>query len=709
MRKSIVSIFLILVTIFSVSFTTFAAPSNSYTHVDTIDESTKLRLSREMYYATQKINSTTLGLSEALSGLTDIYTNSNGVLYILCGEESRVIRVSDDLSNAVEIKVVNDNNEPVSFKGAKGIYFNDNQIFIADTANARILICNEEGLLLKELLLPDSKLISEDFVYQPTSILRDENGYTYILSMGCYYGALLYSPTNEFLGFYGANSVDANALDTLSFLWDKLTSTEKKRAASVKKLPYSFVDFCFDNRGYMITCTGNTSDKDNGKGQLKKISPNGTDILYKRNPKGGSSVSSTINFLEQELVIKEERTGKQLTQNIISVNCSSDNFIFALDKTHGYVYLYDSECNLMSTFGGGFGTGEQLGVFQSPVSMCLKGNSLLVADDSDCSITIFEPTEYGNKFRQAQNLYLKGNYTDAEPIWEEVLKKDASNQLAHRGLAMVYYNNGDYKSAMESAKISFDYTVYDLAYSAVISKWFANNFIWILLLLIIVVFAVVYLIVSIKKGKIKFKLNEKVKIMLESPFHPFRSFEEVKYKKKGSLKLAFLVTVILYIAFSLKETCSGFLYSQNDSSTYNTWFTLIGTSGLLILWSVCNWLISSMFSGKGNFSEVYTASSYVMLPLISYTLLYALLSNVLPLSMLGVASGIGTAITIYTCFLMCIAMITIHELDFFKFLLTVIVTFFFMILVIFVILMCSILIMQFITFFKTIFEEIIFR
>lgn len=709
LSKKIISLLLILILMLSASVCAWAAPADSYTHIDSVDGSAKLRLSREMYVASQRINATSLGLTEPFDGLTDICTDSDGCLYVLCGDESRIYRVSPDYATATEMTVMGSDGEKVDIKGAKGVYCDNGLVYIADTGHARVLICDINGTVKDILLLPDSKLIESDFLYQPTSILRDENGYTYVLSLGCYYGALLYSPTNEFLGFYGSNAVETNALDFFSFLWDKLTSTNKKRSASIKKLPYSFVDFCFDSQGYMITCTGNTSTDNNGTGQIKKISPNGTDILYKRNPKGGSTVSSAVNFLENETVLREKRTGNPRVQNLICVTCTEDNYILGLDKTHGYIYMYDSECNMMSVFGGGYGTGNQLGVFESPVALCLNGNSVLVADSSKYSITVFEPTEYGLLFREAETLYLRGNYTEAAPLWLKVLEKDASNQLAHRGMAMFYYNNGDYKAAMESAKIACDYTVYDLAYSALLAKWFAENYLWVILISVLILATVIVLFVLVKKGKLKIKVNEKIRIMFGVSFHPFKNFEDIKYRKKGSAKLALLITFFLFLSFALKATCSGFLYSQTDMTKYNIWNTLIGTGGLLLLWSICNWLISSMFQGKGTFGEVYIASSYVMVPMIGYTLLYTVLSNFLPLSMFGVVTGIGTAITIFTVFLMTVALMTVHEFDFFKFALSVLVTAFFMILVIFVILMCAILMIQFVTFFKTVYTEVAYR
>ena len=59
--------------------------------------------------------------------------------------------------------------------------------------------------------------------------------------------------------------------------------------------------------------------------------------------------------------------------------------------------------------------------------------------------------------------------------------------------------------------------------------------------------------------------------------------------------------------------------------------------------------------------------------------------------------------------MLCIAMMKVHEYDFFKFLLTTIVVIFFMILVVFIILMGAILVKQLWTFLVSVYEEVIYR
>ncbi len=703
MFKRIIASIILVVLIIGTAFPVSAA-SDSYTRVDVPGDMTELRLSREMYAATESITASSLGIEERLEGITDVYSDKNGNILVLCGEESRVISINSDYTLDKEITVTDSEGNDIDFNGATGIYRDaSGDIYIADTSNARVLVTDSNGVLNKMLETPQSDLIPDDFIYQPISVSKDKQGYTYVLSLGCYYGVLLYSAEDEFLGFYGANTVQSTALDTLSYLWDRLTSNDTKKSNSIKKLPYSFADFSFDSEGYMVTCTGSTSRFDFGTGQIRKISHNGSDILYKRTLTGESVSASSMNFLENESIKYAS------TQDLVSVAVSDDDYIFALDRTHGLIYIFDSECNLMSAFGGGYSEGEQLGIFKTPVSLTLNGNSLLVADQENCSITVFEPTEYGSLLREAQTLYLRGDYDDAKSAWQEVLSLNRNCQLAYRGLAMVYYNEGDYDEALEAARIAVDYSVYDMAWQGIVSNFITENFVWLLICVLLTIAATVFTVVYLKKHNKKLITNAKLKLMLQVPFHPFQCFEDLKYRKLGSLKIAIVITVLFYVSSVLNVTSSGFLYSTTLLRNYNSLFTLASTVGLLLLWSLCNWLVCIMFSGKGSFKEVYVSTAYTLVPWILFSFIKVIISNFLPLSSSGIIGGIETVLLIYTLFLICIAMMKIHEYDFFKFLLTGLVIIFFMLLVVFVIMMCAILLKQAGTFIYSVYEEIAFR
>lgn len=708
--KKIVSMLCIVTLLIAIfGLTCSAAPTDSFTRKNEPGSEVSTVLARESFAVSQTITASTLGLDEALEGLTDAYSGSDGKVYLLCGGDgaSRVIILNNDYSLYKELKLVDADGEEMYFGGAQGIFVDSkNLIYVADTDNARILVTDESGIVKEVWGVPESSYIPDEFTYQPSRIIKDDKGYLYILSLGNYYGALSYSPEGEFLGFYGANSVQATVLDTLAMLWEKLTSNDVKKSQSSKKLPYSFVDLCIDSSGYVITCTGKTENSQNGEGQIRKFSSDGSNILFKRNPDGSATSSSSVNFLEQEVIVAD---GSSRTQNIVAVDTDRLGNIYALDQTYGLVYVYDKECNLLTGFGGGYKTGDQLGTFGKAVSLCMHGDSVLVLDTETYCVTVFEPTDFGKLLFEAQDMYIRGDYDTAKDLWAQVLTLDAGNQMAYKGLAMATYGEGDYETALQYAKDGLDYSIYDLAWQEVLSGFFARNFIWVALLVVVVIGGAIVLMVRVKKRQLVLIHDPKIRTFNSVIFHPFRSFEELKYKKQGSLVIAGILTVLLFVAVVLQSTAGGFLFNTTTAKSYNVLYTLLETVGLLLLWSVSNWLICSLFSGKGTLREVFTASAYACTPLIVMTFLRWLLSLFLPLSAAGFLSGLTTVAWIYTAFLLCIAMITIHEYDFFKFLSTGVGIVFLMVVIVFMLFftmtmlnMCKIFVSEF-------FEELLFR
>ena len=682
-------------------------PTGSFVHEETVSGKVVSVPSREMYSATRVITADSLGLKNAMTGLSDLCCDTEENVYLLSSDRSEVIILNNDYTYKRTFTALTPEGEKLSFEGAQGIYVDsDNKIYICDTSNSRILICDQSGKLLEVMSAPESSLIPEDFYYQPCKIVKNNRGYTYILSLGCYYGALSYSPEGEFLGFYGSNTVKSSALDTITYLWNRLTQTDAKKALTVKKLPYSFVDLCLDSKGYMITCTGSVDDDTNGTGQIRKLSPGGDDILYKTGFDGSSVAASGYNFVEEKIV---KRYGVNKPQNVISVDVDKDGFIYALDSMHNLVYVYDEECNMICGFGGGADYMKRLGVFDNASALKIKGTDVLVIDVDNFALTVFERTDYGALITKAQALYLKGEYDSAKPIWEKVLAYNSSSQLAYRGLAMASVNQKDYDNALYYAKAGLDYSVYDTAWKVVRDKYIANNFLWIFGLFVLGVGGIIaFFVVAKKKGIVLIK-NEKVKLALTAPIHPFGVFDEVKYKSKGSVKIALIIVLIYYFAKVLEATASGFLFTRSDSTTYNTIYTFLSTVGLVMLWSFCNWLVASLFSGNGRLKEVLIATSYSLIPVTVYTFIRVILSHVLSLSGLSIMDGLYTVILIFTFFILSIGIMTAHEYDFFKFLSTSIVTVFLMILVVFVIFLVGVLLGQVGDFIISLLQEIFYR
>ena len=705
--KRLISIILVIIMLGSLGLTVAAAPTDSFVHNDTASGAVDAAVTQEMYNASKIITAASLGLEKSLSGIKDFCSDKDEKLYILVSDWSQVVVLNRDYTLNKVLKFKDAEGNELSFSGASGIFVdNDYKIYICDTNNAQILIADNDGNIVEIWGQPDAALIPDDFYYQPCRITRTEKGYTYILSLGCYYGALLYSPENEFLGFYGANTVKASALDTLGYLWDRLTQTDAKKALSAKKLPYSFVDLCLDADDYVVTCTGATETGENGTGQIRKLSPGGENIMNKRKTDGTSMSANDVNFVEEKVTMS---FGVKRPQNIVSIDVDENNFIYAVDRQKGLIYVYDEECNLLAGFGGGGDRSTLKGIFDSPTAIGVNQSNVLVADGDTNAITVFELTDYGKLLMDAQLTYINGEYAEGKVLWEQVRDRNQNCQLAYRGLAIAYLSEGDYENALECAEKGLDYTVYDLAYKVIRNEYILNNFGWMAVIAVVLIGGLIAFIVVVKRKNIVLIKNIKVKTALAAPIHPFGAFDDIKYKGRGSVIIALVILVLYYFVNVLKETASGFIATQIDIHTYNTLFTLAETVGLLLLWSVANWLICSSFAGKGNFKEVLIATCYSMIPLMLFTAVRVVLSHFISLTGLAVVDAIGTVVLIYTFFLLSVAIMTVQEYDFFKFLATGIVTVLFMVLIVFVIFLVGVLLQQVGEFIVSIFKEIFYR
>ena len=449
--KKIIAFLMIIFFIYSAAFCVSAAdtaPTDSFMHWTMSDGSIRTVATRPLYEAVKKLDARSLGLDEEFGVIVQVKCDEKGNTYILT-ENSEIIVLDRNYKFLRKCVIVDKDNTSVEFDGAAGFYVAaENEIYIADTTNSRVLHCVND-IVVNEILIPESALIPSDFVFQPTKIAKDSKGYTYVLSEGSYYGIVLYDTNGEFNGFYGANTVKGTILTTLEHIWDTLTQNDIKRAKKIKKLPYQIIDICIDNKDFVYTCTGKNAG--GAIGQIRMLSPGGTNILTGAEDK---------NFGE---IDKVKRRKQIISQNFTSIATDSKGFIYSLDSAYGFIYVYDTKSNLLGAFAGGIGNGNQLGVFSGANSLTLNGASILVSDSIENSITVFERTEYGNKVFKAQEITLNSDYVGAKTLWEEVYSEDSFNRLAILGLGKAAYDEGEYSLAMKYAKLANDKETYSLA------------------------------------------------------------------------------------------------------------------------------------------------------------------------------------------------------------------------------------------------------
>ncbi len=671
---------------------------------------------RPVYEYMTTVNGHSLNI-ESLKEPGDICTDTEGNVYVIDTKNSRVVVLNPDFTLKMEIKDLTFEGQPLDFTGANGIYAHtDGNIYIADTEpddgaqHGCVIVCNKKGEVIDLLELPDADVIPSNFQFRPKRLAIDSKGYKYIVSDGSYYGAILFGPDNEFVSFYGANTVTVSLSDAIGKLFDMLFSSDIKQENDLKSLPFQFTDIAVDDNDFIYTATGATSVYKTDAGQLKKLSPGGVNVLK---VKTGKSVYSS-NSLQFSDAFRSVKTGNEAKTNRISslssITLDSDGFMYTSDEEYGRVYIYDQNCNPLAVFGGGTGAATQKGMCSSVASLALgKNNEVILLDRIKGEIQIYKITEYGKLLLEAQKLTIKGAYLEARPLWDQVLKFDRNCQLAYRGLAKAALIEKDYQLACDYAKIGLDQDTYASAFEYVRTDMLTENFTGVFIVLIVLVAGLGALVIVARKKQIKLIRNKQVIYMFQSILHPFQIFNKIRYEGEGSMLLASIILVFFYIGNFIESVYSGFMYHIFDKTTFNSLIVLLGSVGLILLWVVCNWGMSTLFEGKGKAKHIYICTCYSLIPYTAYLFIYTLLSNfIVP------DEALVLTVIYYVCFgltaiMFCISIMTVHEFGFGKFIGITIISVGAMLVVIFIIFMIGILAQQFGSFFTTIYNEVKYR
>lgn len=664
---------------------------------------------RDMFETDVRLDGAALGTTALRNPQYVTLSPDYKTLYILdsgdaSSGQSRILVVDVETYKLIrEIGEIQSSEGPLNYKGAKGLYVAANgDLYIADRENSRVLIADANGQLIRTLTSPTGPDVPSDLadIFKPERVMMDNKGYLYVSSQDIYYGMLVYDTELNFLGFHGSFKVEQSVLATISQWISNLTMTNEKAERSQDKLPAAIIDIAIDTEGFLYTLSSGNS------GQIKRMGLNGNQTL---NHKFGFTTQSgdLVNFKENPSSYYEIKTRWEASMTSFTVG--PDGFIYVLDQNRGRISMYDEECRAICTFGTGFRLNSQVGTFRSPLSIACGEDKLFVMDFDGQSVTVLKRTEYGTLFKEANALTIDGEYDSALTMWEEVLRLDANNQRAYEGMGKAMLSQKNYEEAMKYAKLGNDQQTYSQAYEVVQKAYLSRNFWWIFLLCLAAVGGVAALLVMSKKRKLFEIKNAKLRTALNVPIHPIQAFQSLKYQKNASIGLAAIFVLVFYIATVSEDLYGGFMYVITNTVNYNALYTLLGSVGVLLLWSVVNWAICILSDGKGTLKEVFTMSAYSMTPMIAFSVIFIVASHLIPATSTSTFGILSTIMSIYTVLLLLLGMTVVHEYSFFKAMGMAIVTVVCMLLAAFVIFSVTLLSQQFIVFFVSLFNEIKLR
>lgn len=651
------------------------------------------------------------GIAPPIDDPRDIFVDRNKNVYIADGANSRIVVLNEYYKYKFAIKeFINDQGVPDSLNTPSGLYVTEDEIFVCDTENNRLVVFDLEGEFKRIIHEPKSDVMPANSIYKPVACAVDSTGRIYVISSTTYMGVISLNADGSFVGFIGAQKVTAS---WWQIIWRQF-QTEEQRALSVQNVSTEFNNITIDEKGFIYVTTssieewqqqGAISSKSGDYAPVKKLNSSGADIMRRNGfyaPNGEVSVRGVAFDTNTP-------TG---ASKIIDVAIGPEGTWSIIDEKRSRVYTYDADGKMLFTFGD---TGMQLGNISSIEGVAYQGDKLLLLDKTRDSFTVYNRTEYGDILINALRNNNDRKYDQAVTDWEAILQRNSNFDAAYVGIGKALYRAGDWEGAMSYYKYAYETENYSAAFK-MWRKDMVSKIIWLIPILIVVI---VLLITQF--FKFAGRVNKRVAVSTERRtfwqevlygfhviFHPFDGFWDLKHERRGSVRAAFFWLAVTILTFTYQAIGKSYLF--NPHGGYASIF--IQTTGLLVpllLWVTANWCLTTLFDGEGSFKDIFIATCYSVIPLPLLIIPSVIATHMITLTEGNVVTLLTTFAYVWMAILVFTGMMSTHDYTLGKNILTSVGTIIGMAFIMFIILLFTGLITKIVSFIGAIVTEISYR
>ena len=191
--------------------------------------------------------------------------------------------------------------------------------------------------------------------------------------------------------------------------------------------------------------------------------------------------------------------------------------------------------------------------------------------------------------------------------------------------------------------------------------------------------------------------------------HPAEGFEDMRWKKAGSLKIAFAIVLLLFLAQIADGRLYGFQFGISYDKTFNIIPYIVKSIVLFGAWVVGNWAVCTLLDGEGTMKNICIYSAYALIPYIAQIFINVLLSHILIQDEAVFMQAIRIIGVGWSVILLFSAIKSVHQYSFGKTVFAVILTIVAMLIMLFLLVLFMSLIQQVYIFISTIYTEISYR
>lgn len=538
---------------------------------------------------------------EAMKRPSDIYVTDDNEIYVADTGNGRIVvgNLQGDL-----IRIIDD---PV-LKSPRGVFVTENNkhVYVADRDAEAVFEFDHEGKLLNKYGKPTSPLYGDNLSFMPIKIVVNEAGIMFIICESNTNGIVEISPTEggTFLGYFGTNFASAD-IRTIIY---RVIMTEEQRAKMVSNIPSTPDNLAIDERGLIYTVTRGDEYK-----TLKRLNIAG------------------INMIDRA----------RYATIPAAVTAGNHENVYVADQ-NGYVYEYNNEGDLLYVFGGKDDGSQRIGLSTMVAAIDADPQDRLYLLDTDkAQIQVYTPTEFTNLLHRALYLYSKGMYTESKEPLEKVLQMNSMFDYANRAMGRAYFQEENYEMALQYARLAKDLDGYSDAYWEIRNQWLKRNIT--LMIILIAVIAVVWIVLSkldkkrgIFNGVRKFwakitgnRLMGNIKYARYYMMHPIDGSYGISREGHASWAASSILLAIFTIEFLVYKYLCGFLQKTVREGRYEVLSDIGMIAVVIFAVTVCNYLVCTINDGEGTPKKIYTYFCYSLMPYILLTPICFILSHVL--------------------------------------------------------------------------------
>ncbi|MCL2224567.1 MAG: YIP1 family protein [Defluviitaleaceae bacterium] len=190
---------------------------------------------------------------------------------------------------------------------------------------------------------------------------------------------------------------------------------------------------------------------------------------------------------------------------------------------------------------------------------------------------------------------------------------------------------------------------------------------------------------------------------------PLDGFWDLIHEKRGSMAAAHTIVVLFVLVQIVYLTQTNFTFININMETFSSVFVVMNIVGPLLLFSLANWCLTTLFDGKGRISDIYMGYAYAMVPQLIIRAILTPLSHVVTYDEMMILVLMWYIGEYWFYLLILCAMKQIHDYSFGKAVITTILSLAAMGIMVFIFLMFFAVVSDGIAYFYSLGQEALFR